>query len=207
MPKIRTFLGACLLAIVLLAPAGANAARALGDAAVAYRADRVLTIGEQRFPGKLIAIPGRQRHEQAVAGLMQVAILDFRASLGYFIVPAVSAYLDFPIGTALQELSDPDLVGSPQGSAQVNGVATTKYRVSHRAPDGTRIEGFVWLTAAGIPMRGDGAVIDPKGKRTPVSWELSNLQEGPQDPQLFAPPRGFYRLPAGALPGFLSGAQ
>ena len=91
------------------------------------------------------------------------------------------------------------------GREAVNGVATTKYRVAHRADDGTRIDGFVWLTSSGVPMRGDGAVSVPNGKRTPFAWELSQLQIGPQPASLFQPPDGFYRLPASALPGFLGG--
>jgi len=195
-----------LLLLVLLLTAPADAARTLLDAAVGYRADRLLTVGEQHFPGKLIAIPGHQRHEQTIAGLQQVAIFDFGAARGYFIIPAVTAYLDFPIGPALHELSDPHAIGAPDGRAEVDGIATTKYRIARVAPDGTRIEGTVWLTGEGIPMRGDGAVIESNGRRTPVSWELSNLQEGPQDPKLFAPPAGYFRLPATALPGFLGGA-
>jgi hypothetical protein len=196
-----------LLVTILLAPAlPADAARTLGDAGVAYRADRVLTVGAQSFPGTLVAIPGYQRHEQMIGGIEQVAIFDFSTARGYFIIPAVTAYLDFPIGPALHELSDPSVIGAPEGHADVNGVATTKYRVAHAAPDGTRIEGHVWLTAEGIPMRGDGAVIETNGKTTPISWELSNLQKGPQDPKLFQPPVGYLRLPASALPGFFGGS-
>ena len=194
-----------LLLIAMLLSLPADAARPLGDAAVAYRADRVLSVGSQSFPGTLIAIPGRQRHEQTIAGIEQVAIFDFAAARGYFIVPAVTAYLEFPIGPALRELSDPQVVGAAEGRAEVNGVETTKYRVDHQAADGTRIEGHVWLTRDGIPMRGKGAVIESDGKSTPVSWELSNLREGPQDRKLFEPPTGYLRLPASALPGFLAG--
>ncbi len=87
--------------------------------------------------------------------------------------------------------SSPDVAGAAVGREAVNGVATTKYRVAHRADDGTRIDGFVWLTSSGVPMRGDGAVSVPNGKRTPFAWELSQLQIGPQPALLFQPPDGF----------------
>jgi len=205
MAKRGSLLKFGILAVALVLASPADAMRTLLDAAVAYRADRVLIVGTQQIPGKMIAIPGHQRHEQLIAGIEQVAIFDFNAARGYFIIPAVTAYLDFPIGPALRELSDPHAVGAAEGSAEVNGVSTTKYRIDHAAPDGTRIEGTVWLTRDGIPMRGDGAVVESNGKRTPVSWELSNLVEGPQDPKLFTPPSGYFRLPAAALPGFLAG--
>lgn len=204
-PSPRKLSKAWLILFAFLLAPPADATHLLGDASIAYRADRILTVGSQSFPGTLVAIPGYQRHEQVVAGIRQVAIFDFTAARGYFIVPAVTAYLEFPIGPALRELSDPHVVGAAEGHAQVNGAATTKYRIAHVASDGTRLEGHVWLTPDGIPMRGEGAVIETSGRITPVSWELSHLQEEPQDPKLFDPPVGYLRLPTSALPGFLGG--
>jgi hypothetical protein len=77
--------------------------------------------------------------------------------------------------------------------------------VLKRAADGTRLEGMIWLSAAGIPMRANGTVIDVNGGRTPFSWEFSHVHLGPQDPAMFSAPQGLYRLPAAALPGFLGG--
>ena len=202
----RAFLGAALVASVLLLVSGAAFARVLGDTGVAYSADRVLSINGQRFDGVLYAMPGFQRHEQSMTGLQQVAIFNFAAGRGYYIVPSVRTYVDFPIDLAMRELDKPDMLGAPLGTERQGGVVTTKYRVDHRAADGTRIEGFVWLAASGIPMRGEGTVIETSGKRTSVNWTLSNVHIAPQDPGLFQPPDGFYRLPAAALPGILGGA-
>ncbi len=199
-------LGALLaLLFILVAPAPAFA-RVLGDSGVAYSADRSLTINGQHFDGVIYASPGLQRHEQTLGGMQQVAIFNLAAGRGYYIVPSVRTYIDFPIELAVQELGMADVLGAPVGTEREGGVATTKYRVSHRAADGTRIEGFVWLTSSGSPMRGEGAVVETSGKRTRVSWKLSNVHIAPQDPTLFQPPEGFYRLPAAALPGILGGS-
>ncbi|MGH7124373.1 MAG: hypothetical protein ACREFI_08385 [Stellaceae bacterium] len=194
------------LAAVLLA-ANASSARVLGDTGVAYSADRVLSVNGQHFDGVVYAMPGFQRHEQTVSGIQQVAIFNLAAGRGYYIVPSVRTYIDFPIDIAVQELGMPDMLGAPAGTERQGGIVTTKYRVNHRASDGTRVEGFVWLASSGIPMRGEGAVIETTGKRTPVSWTLSNVHIAPQDPTLFQPPGGFYRLPAAALPAILGGGQ
>ena len=191
---------------MLLLVSSAAFARVLGDSGVAYRADRVLSVNGQHFDGALYAMPGFQRHEQTVGGIQQVAIFNLAQGRGYYIVPSVRTYIDFPIDLAVRELAKPDVLGAPLGTEREGGLATTKYRVEHRASDGTRIEGFVWLAANGIPMRGEGAVIETGGKRTPVSWRLSNLRIEPQDPGLFQPPGDFYRLPAAALPGILGGS-
>ena len=204
--RSRFFLSAALAVSVLVLVSSAAFARVVGDSGVAYSADRALSVNGQRYDGVLYAMPGFQRHEQTMAGMQQVAIFNLAAGRGYFVVPSVRTYIDFPIDVAVRELSQPDLVGAPLGTERQGGVVTTKYRVDHRAADGTRIEGFVWLAASGIPMRGEGSVIEASGKRTPVSWTLSNVHVAPQDPGLFQPPDGFYRLPAAALPGILGGA-
>lgn len=204
--RIHSWLAAALLAAIPFLTVNAAFARMLGDTGIGYSADRSLSVNGQHFDGVVYASPGFQRHEQTLGGIQQVAIFDLAAGRGYYIVPSVRTYIDFPIDLAVQELGKADVLDAPVGTERQGGVVTTKYRVSHRAEDGTRIEGFVWLTSSGIPMRGEGSVIETAGKRTHVSWVLSNVHIAPQDPGLFRPPSGFYRLPAAALPGILGGS-
>jgi len=204
--RFRLLVSAALAASMLLLLSTATFARVLGDTGVAYSADRSLSVNGQRFDGAVYAMPGFQRHEQIMSGIPQVAIFNLAAGRGYYVVPSVRTYIDFPIDTAVRELGTPDMPGAPMGTERQGGVITTKYRVDHRAADGTRIEGFVWLAASGIPIRGEGAVIEVSGRRAPVSWTLSNVRIAPQDPSLFQPPDGFYRLPAAALPSILGGS-
>ena len=207
MPRFRLWLAASLAAAVLLLVSGTTFARVLGDAGIAYSADRALSVNGQRFDGAVYAMPGFQRHEQIMSGIQQIAIFDLSAGRGYYVVPSVRTYIDFPIDVAVRELAMPDMLAAPAGTEQQGGVVTTKYRVDHRASDGTHVVGFVWLAASGIPMRGEGTVIETSGKRTPVNWRLSNVHIAPQDPGLFQLPGGFYRLPAAALPGILGGGN
>ena len=205
-PRVRFCLSAAVAASLLLLVSSAAFARMLGDSAVAYSADRVLSVNGQHYDGAIHAMPGFQRHDQVLVGIQQVAIFNLTAGRGYYIVPSVRSYIDFPIEHVVRELGMADLLGAPVGTERQDGIVVTKYRVEHRAADGTRIEGFVWLAANGIPMRGEGAVIEAGGRRTPVSWKLSNVHVEPQDPAQFQPPDGFYRLPAAALPGILGGS-
>jgi hypothetical protein len=205
--KFGPWLVSALAVAVLLLVSGMAFARVLGDTGVAYSADRALSVNGQRFDGVVYAIPGFQRHEQIMSGIQQVAIFDLAAGRGYYVVPSVRTYIDFPIDIAVRELGMPDMPGAPVGTEQQGGVVTTKYRVDHRASDGTHVMGFVWLAANGIPIRGEGTVIEASGKRTPVNWRLSNVRIAPQDPGLFQPPGGFYRLPAAALPAILGGGN
>lgn len=198
-------LAAALLAAAVLAP-GAEAG-VFGDASVPYNATTVLTVDGQNFAGTLHAIPGLQRHDQTVAGIAETTILDLASGRGFFVLPMFKAYVEFGFRLALAELRSPDLTGKPVGRDEINGVATTKYRVNHRAKDGTLIEGFAWLTKTGIAMRTQGSVTTPDGRRTEFAWELSRLELAPQDRAQFDPPEGYYRLPMVLLPPFLNGTE
>src|SRR5258708_16061876 len=199
------FLG---LVVATAAPAGAPAARMLGDPSVPFSADRMLTVGERSFSGKLYAIPGSQRHEQQIAGADQVIILDGKDARGWLVLPTLNSYVEFWFAPAASELSADDLLSAKLGEETVNGLRTTKYRIEHTARDGTLVDGYVWLTREGIPMRLDGTYTPANGsKPTTVHMELSNVRQGPQNAALFAIPQNMMKLPAGALAPLLCVGQ
>src|SRR5690242_9084716 len=134
--RFRFFVSAVLVAPLLLLLSPPTFARVLGDSGVAYSADRALSVNGQRFDGAVYAMPGFQRHEQIMAGIPQVAIFNLAAGRGYYVVPSVRTYIDFPIDTPVRELGMPDMLGAPMGTERQGGVVTTKYRVDHRAADG-----------------------------------------------------------------------
>src|SRR5579883_322420 len=114
--SVRRWLGAALaLSMLMLAPPLAFA-RMLGDTGVAYSADRTLSVNGQHFDGVVYAVPGMQRHEQMMAGIEQVAIFNLAAGRGYYIVPSVRTYIDFPIDLAVHELGMPDVLAAPVGT-------------------------------------------------------------------------------------------
>lgn len=195
---------ACLfvLVAVLLALASPPAgARILGDPSVSFSADRTVTVGNRTYTGKLYAEPGSQRHEQDIEGIDQVVILHDDEAKGWLILPRMNSYVEFSIGPILAELEDSDLLSTPLGSETVEGRRTTKYRVEHTARNGAMVDGYLWLTREGIPMRLDGMYTPPHGGRsTPFRMELTHVKLAPQDPALFAAPRSnMVKLPFGAL--------
>jgi len=191
-----------LTALLVLAAAhpGAAAPRMLGDPSVPFSADRSLTIGERSFTGRLYATPGSQRHEQQVAGVDQVIILHGKDARGWLVLPSLNSYVEFGFAPAATELKADDLLSTKLGEETVNGLPTTKYRIEHVAHDGTLIDGYVWLTSDGIPMRLDGMYTPANGgKPTPVHMELSNVRREKQNAALFAIPPNMMKLPGGAL--------
>ncbi len=199
---MRRLLPAILVGLIVGTAAlpGAAGARMLGDPSVPFSADRMLTVGERSFTGKLYAIPGSQRHEQQIAGINQVIILHGKDARGWLVLPTLNSYVEFWFTPAARELSADDLLSAKLGEEEVNGLRTTKYRIEHQAHDGTLVDGYVWLTREGIPMRLDGMYRPANGGTpTAVRMELSNVHQGPQSAALFAVPDNMMKLPGGAL--------
>jgi hypothetical protein len=194
---MRRFLLALLLAAIAVTPV---AARMLGDPSVPFSADRSLSVGDRTFSGKLYATPGNQRHEQAIAGIDQVIILHGADARGWLVLPKLNSYVEFWFAPAATELNAGDLLSTKLGEETVAGLRTSKYRIEHVARDGTLVDGYVWLTREGIPMRLDGTYTPANGgKPTTIHMELSNVRQGPQNAALFAIPENMMKLPGGAL--------
>jgi hypothetical protein len=185
--------------LALFASSAADA-RMLGDPGVAFSADRSVTVGDRTFAGKLYAVPGRQRHELTVDGIPQVIILHAGQARGWLLVPGINSYVEFGFAPVEAELSDESLLSARLGEETIDGRRTTKYRVEHVTRNGALVDGYVWLTREGIPMRLDGMYTPAHGgKATPVRMELSNLRLGPQETTLFSVPPNMMKLPMSGL--------
>ena len=196
-----------VLGLLMLATAPGRARAALlGDAALAYSAERTVIINGRTYTGTVFHIPGRDRDEQEIEGIAEVIILDAAAKQGFLFLPRLKTYVTFAFPPLLAELDDPALRRSPMGQEVVNGVRTTKYRIDHVAADGSRARGFIWVSARGVLMRLDGTVTRAHGGRPmQLRMELAKLAIGPQDPALFQLPAGLIELPSGMLQALLSG--
>ena len=197
-----------LLFAVIFALAWGGAARAalLGDASVSYRAERTVTVNGRSYTGTVFHRPGHDRHEQEIAGIAEVFLLDAAATRGYLVLPGLKSYVEFDFPRLMAELGDRRLRRSPVGQETVNGVRTTKYRVDYTAEDGMHARGFAWVSGQGVLMRLDGTVTrEGSARTTAISMELDHVEIGPQDPSLFELPTGFYKLPTSALTSLLGG--
>jgi hypothetical protein len=189
--------------LALLLP-GLAAAQPLGDARVAYSADRTLQLDDRTYEGKVYAKPGLQRHEQEIGGMQHVFLLRGSDARAFLVVPSVHSYVEFGIAPALAELSAPTIRGTAVGQDTVSGVRTTKYRVEYTARDNTFVEGWLWLSADQIPMKAEGTYTKGNGGK-PIAFrmQLSNVRIAAQQQSLFDIPQGFVKLPTAALQGLL----
>lgn len=178
----------------------------LGDASVPYRAERTVTVDGRTYSGRVFHEPGHQRHEQDMFGMHEIFLLDTKEARGFLVLPAVKTYVEFPFPPLMAELDLPDLTRRPVGPETVAGIATTKYRVDHTAQDGSRAQGFVWVTRTGILMKLEASVTRAHGGRPmAIAMALSQVTTGPVDPGLFQLPQGLMALPPDALGPLLGG--
>ena len=89
------------------------------------------------------------------------------------------------------------------------GESVTKYRLQGVDPMGGSFEGFAWISGDGIILRMQGDNSGPQFSGS-MSYDMTALQRGPQDPSLFELPPGVQamRMPGGgAMQGMPEGAQ
>ena len=191
-------------AVLTFAAFGAARAAIVGDARVSYSATRSVTVDDKSYSGRTFHIPGHQRHDQAINGFEQEVILDLPSRHGWFILPKMTTYVDFPLPKILTELDEKHLAGKAVGEEAVRGVPTTKYHLTYTASDGVAGEGNLWRSRDNILMRIDANFTRPGHRPTHIHEELSDLRLGPQDPKLFKLPPNMVKLPAEALEPLLS---
>jgi hypothetical protein len=177
---------------------GAARAATLIDPQTGFSAERTLVIDGHSYQGKVWAMPGKERHEQSIAGMNPVFLLRADRKLGEIVLSGLKTVVEFEIPEELGLLSVAALKTRAVGSETVNGVATTKYAIDKSVPEG-HAAGTLWLSADGIPMRLAGTFTNAKGRESKVRWELSGVRTGAQPASLFEPPKGMAKLPPEAI--------
>src|SRR6202162_2613400 len=182
---------------LLLAPGAASPAT-LGEARGGFNADPLLVIDGRGYNGKIWAMPGKERHEQAIQAFRPVFILHADSPLAEAVLPELHTVVQFVMPPEMRVLGTPELEKHPVGQESVNGIAPTKYAIDETVPEG-HATGTLWLSHDGIPMRLAGTFTAAKGKVSTVRWELSHVKIGPQPDNLFETPQGYSKLPAEAV--------
>jgi hypothetical protein len=186
-----------VLGLLLTAPGTVQAATLI-DPQTGFSAERTLVIDGRSYHGKVWATPGKERHEQAIAGLTPVFLLRADRKLGEIVLSGLKTIVEFEIPEELRLLNVAALKTHAIGSETVNGVATTKYAIDKSIPEG-HAAGTLWLSRDGIPMRLAGTFTSAKGRESTVRWELSGVKTGPLPASLFEPPAGMSKLPPEAI--------
>lgn len=186
------------LLLILVACAGAARAATLGDEKIGFSADRTLVIDGRTYLGKIWAMPGHERHEQAIQAFRPVFLLRAGTAPDQIVLPQLKTIVAFALPPELRLLGNSRIERHPVGRETIDGIATVKYAIDEMLPEG-HAAGALWLSRDGIPMRLAGSLTRPNGKVSTVRWELSHVRIGPQPARLFEAPHGFSRLPPEAV--------
>jgi hypothetical protein len=193
--KMRTLY---IAVIALILSGGSAPAATLADVKTGFSAVRTLIIDGKSYVGRMIAMPGKERHEQQIQGFEPVFLLRTDRAFGEAVLAKLHTIVQFGIPAELRMLAAKELKKAPAGPETINGIATTKYLVDETTAEG-HATGSLWLSADGIPMRLAGNFAAKNGKVSTVRWELSQVKIGPQPDSLFEAPSGYAKLPPEAI--------
>ena len=168
------------------------------ELSVSYTADSVIGAGAKARAGHLWRTPQALRHEWVEAGQKQTVIVRLDRGLAWTLVPGTNIALETTLDglglVPIAALSDGARLGqTPVGQETIEGIRTTKYRVSTTPGEPNRFAGNVWSSAEGIVMKVEGTG-EANGRQGNIDLAFRNVRIGRLDPELFELPANTQRV-------------
>jgi outer membrane lipoprotein-sorting protein len=166
---------------------------------VEYSADVVMETQNGVMNYKVYyALGGKQRQDMNYQGNQQIIILRQDKKVSWVLMPEQKMYMETSLGQPkenkeVQDISDCELDATPEGSESINGVTSTKSKISMSCPNNVGYEGYMWVSKEGIMVKMD-AMVTYDGQKSRIKTELKNLKIAKQDPSLFEIPAGYRKL-------------
>lgn len=185
-----------ILVLILLFLAYPALAAKLPEPKAEYSADTVMEAEGMVMNGFVRHASGKERLEQDMTGTKQIIITRTDKKLIWTLLPENKKYLEsqFDNSAAQRErLDDYDYEYTPLGPDTVNGIKAEKNKVVGKKKDGTRLDGFMWVTNDGILVKLD-CTSTAKGSKVKFKHELKNLKRGKQNPEMFEIPAGYSKM-------------
>ena len=203
---MKHWIGLAAAAVVACGPCVAAQADTLRiDPHVAYAATRVIENDKTRIEQRYFQHDATtQRMESELRGEQSIMILRADRNLMWTVMPSKRMVMELsfdggavPGDETRLPTHDHWVDVKEQGREAVHGVPATKYFVASADEDGGRMQGHVWISDHGIPVR-----MDLSSGRQRTHMELRDLAVGPQPASLFEPPAGYqkFAVAGGALP-------
>jgi hypothetical protein len=184
-----------ILGSILAMAAAAGRASAQTPAVSAFAVPRDYSIdgyfARDKEPARLYRTRRAIRYQAREAGIEHVVVARFDLDRAWLSLPALGVNFETGLsdfGLSPQALSGQGFVERAMGRETLDGVATTKLRITRTADD-PAFDGFAWVDAGGILMRLQGAG-DVKGNGGTVDWRFANPNVGPFDSALLEAPAG-----------------
>ncbi|MBI5562047.1 MAG: DUF4412 domain-containing protein [Deltaproteobacteria bacterium] len=193
MKKTAVVFAFLLAALGLGLPARAER---LKDVATDYSADGVMDSGGMQMASRIYHSMNKERMEQDMEGVRQTIILRTDKKIAWVLMPEMRMYMEMNYGSLSGKTYNPedmDYTLVEEGKETVNGIQTTRYKMTARDKNGKKFDGSLWLTPEGIMVKIDAV---SKGKKSDerVKMELRNLKIAPLDRALFEVPSGYSKM-------------
>jgi hypothetical protein len=190
-----------VMALLLIGFTGAPidaGAGGLLDLSVSYTADSVIGAGAKARAGHLWRTPQALRHEWIEAGQKRTVIVRLDRGLAWTLLPGTNIALETTLDglgpVPIAALADGSrLRQTAVGQETIEGIRTTKYRVSTAPGEPNRFDGNVWSSAEGIVMKIEGTG-EANGRQGNIDLAFHNVRIGRFDPGLFELPANAQRM-------------
>ena len=176
---------------------------------VSYSADLKMNMGKgpdgkpMILIGKVYSSNKKERREMVGFGQKSIMIRRRDKGVSWVLIPKRKMYMENQGGSRDKDpesmIREGNLKLTKVGSERVNGMPTTKYRIETVHKDGSRFDGYHWITKKNIPVRMEGS---SKGQH--FRFDYTNIKIGKQDHRLFEIPSGYQRLAIPEIPGLPS---
>jgi len=149
---------------------------------------------------------GKERDEMEVHGQRMTQILRHDKKLAWMLMPEQSAYMEVSYAKQAEYCNWPCMniekgKGiTTLGREVVNGVETTKYKITCIDKNGNTTDGLFWVADNGVAVKMDFDTLVKSGKRQHAIIELRNLKVANQDPSLFEIPTGYRKFDMSGMP-------
>jgi hypothetical protein len=167
------------------------------DAKVDYAADFYLVSDNGRFQGTVVHAPGRERRDFGTPSGPQALLLRRDIDQAAVLWPARKWYVStsfLSVAALVGGLDGVTLDCQAEGHDQIEGEATTRYRLNGNSSGGGDFHGRMWFTRDGILMKLVGLVAFG-GRQMSVETGLSHVRRTKTDANAFALPSDYKGLP------------
>lgn len=167
------------------------------DPRISYSADFSITINDVEVTGSTRHIPGATRREFEISGISMVSLERWPTNRSYLIFPDQQKYIAAHSGKRSRSLTMLKFVlalfgdkARAAGKGSHEGHEVTIYKIADKSGSFE-----MWVTKHGLIVRleGEGRV---RGKSRHISFDLTNIDIGPQEASLFDLPEGLQKVPS-----------
>lgn len=180
------------LILTLVLAAAPAVAEELQPPEVEYQGDMTTNADGQTVNARIFYGVDRFRMNMQSPQGPVAMVFNMTERTGFMLMESQRMAMRLPMERAQANFSTPpqNAEFEAMGTETVNGVETTKYRVTRKDPSKDGFEGFAWVTDQRIVVRMDGTHYGPQGA-SDVDMNLTNLQVGDIDDGLFVVPEGY----------------